>query len=633
MKTNRLKADRLLRSILGLALGAMVTGAAGVAWAQSAADAARADPEAPSGYDPKPTVFADRMLVVTANPLATEAALAILRDGGSAVDAGIAAQMVLNVVEPQSSGVGGGAFALHWRASTGKLTSWEGRETAPLGADGDYFRVPDPAAANDGGDQEPRVIDGVPVAAEAMDGDVPTRLMRWPEAVASGRSIGAPGLVRMLEVMHERFGEKDWDDLFAPAISLAETGFPISPRLHSSIAGMAKRLAARPETAALFLAPDGSARPVGEIMTNAALAESLDEIADDGAEALHEGDIAEAIVAAVQAEPVPGALTLDDLEAYQAMERSPVCARYRARYEVCGMGPPSSGGVAVGQILGMLGHVDMKRFPLDTPYGAHLFLEASRLAYADRARYLADADFVPVPAEGLLDPTYLMVRAQLMNAERASIGRAKAGAPPWKEARLFAPDLTDTRPGTTHISIVDAQGDVFVMTSSIETAFGSGRMAGGFLLNNQLTDFSFAAEKKGVPIANAVEPRKRPRSSMAPTIVFDIRNGERRPILALGSPGGSRIIEYVAETIIGVLDHGLLPGDAVAQPHISHRNRMAVAVERRQDADALAKGLSRFGHRVERKDMTSGTHVIGIAVDGALSGGADPRREGLAAGE
>lgn len=583
----------------------------------SAAQDHRADPEAPSGFDPKPTVFADDWMIVAANPLAAEAGAAVLRDGGSALDAGIAAQMALNVVEPQSSGVGGGAFALYWRASTGKLTAWDGRETAPLNATPDYFYLPDP---------DPTVEPG-------QDGAPALRKMSWPEAVASGRSIGAPGVVRLLEAMHERFGVKDWEDLFQPAIRLAAEGFPISPRLHASIASAAERLAARPETAQLFLTQAGAARPVGETMVNPALAESLEDIADDGSDAFYEDDIAEAIVAAVAAEPVPGALTLEDLEKYRAVERQPVCMIYREIFEVCGMGAPSSGAVGVGQILGLLSHFPIEDLGVHNPATAHLFLEASRLAFADRAQYLADPDYVSVPQAGLLDPTYLLLRAQAIRPSRAYFGKARAGNPPWKEATLYAPDLHPTMPGTTHISVVDSQGDVFVMTSSIETAFGSGRMAGGFLLNNQLTDFSFEPSRDGLPIANAVGPRKRPRSSMAPTIVFDISNGQRRPILALGSPGGSRIIEYVAGAILNAIEHKMLMGDVAALPHVSHRNRTEVQVERRQDADALAEALGRFGHLVQRVDMTSGLHIISIGVDGSLSGGADPRREGVAIGE
>lgn len=562
----------------------------------------QADPEAASGFAPKPLVRAERYMIVAANPLAAEAGAAMLAMGGSAVDAAIAAQMVLNLVEPQSSGVGGGAFAIHWDAAEARLSSWDGRETAPAAATPELFF---------GADSEP--------------------LDFW-DAVNSGRSIGAPGVARLVAAMHEAHGALPWPRLFEPAIRLADEGFAVSPRLAALIDESAERLRADPAAAELFFDAGGAPLTEGATLRNPDFAATLRLIAEGGADAFYTGAIAEQIVAAVGRKPRPGALSLDDLAAYRAIQREPVCMLYRARFRVCGMGPPSSGAVGVGQILGLLDH-----FPPAAERGAqaaHLFLEASKLAYADRAAYLADADVVSVPVAGLLDPTYLTLRAQLIDRLNASVGAAEEGNPPWREGRLdYAPDTAPGAPGTTHLTVIDARGDMISMTSSIETAFGSGRMAAGFLLNNQLTDFAFRPEVDGKPVANAVAPGKRPRSSMAPTIVFDMAGGEARLMMGLGSPGGSRIIEYVALALLAQLDGGLDPAAAAALPHLSQRNRDSAQVETRADADALAVELKAYGHAVDRGDMTSGLHIIAVRPDGAILGGADPRREGMAVGE
>lgn len=560
----------------------------------------QADPEAESGFRPKPEIRAERFMIVAAHPLAAEAGAEILREGGSAVDAAIAAQLVLNVVEPQSSGIGGGAFALHWDAAEGALTSWDGRETAPASARPDMFLGPD-------GEPKP-----------------------FLEAVASGSSVGVPGLVRMMGEMHARHGALPWARLFEPAIDLAENGFTVSPRLSVMLGLFGDRL--QGDAAETFAGPLGVPLLPGMTLKQPALAKTLRAIAEGGPDAFYAGPVAEAIIASVAAGDDGAVMTEADLAAYPAKERPALCLLYRARFEICGMGPPSSGATTIGQILGLLDHFPLPALGPTDPRARHLFAEASRLAYADRAAYLADPDFVSVPAKGLLDPGYLTLRAQSIDPDNAAAPYAKAGNPPWREGRLdYAPSPHEGRPGTTHLSVVDAAGDALAMTSSIETAFGSGRMAAGFLLNNQLTDFSFRPEIDGKPVANAVAPGKRPRSSMAPTLIFGTDRSEG-PILVLGSPGGSRIIEYVASTAIAVLDWQMGPAEAAALPHVSQRNGDQTQVEDGAAGDRIAEALTLMGHSVKRGAMTSGLHLIQRR-DGALIGGADPRREGAASGE
>lgn len=568
-----------------------------------AAAQSRAAPEAATGYAAKPVATAERWMIVAAHPLAAEAGAGVLRAGGAAVDAAIAAQLALNVVEPQSSGLGGGGFALHWSAADRSLTSWDGRETAPFGAGPDLFLGPD----------------GAPIG--------------WLQAVESGRSVGAPGLLRMLEALHADHGALPWAALAAPAIRLAEEGFPVSPRLAASTARFEDRLK-RSQAADVFFGAGGAPLAAGALFRQPRLGATLREIAEKGADIFYEGRIAEDIAQAVAAEPAPGALNRADLAAYQPVRRPPVCLVYRQRFEVCGMGPPSSGGVTVAQMLGLLDHAPIPAMAPESPTAWRLFAEASRLAYADRDAYLADPDQVSVPTAGLLTPAYLTLRAQALGRTDPAAGPADPGMPPWREGALNrAPDESAERPGTTHLTVVDARGNIVSLTSSIETAFGSGRMAAGFLLNNQLTDFSFAPERGGRPIANAPGPGKRPRSSMAPVIVFDISGGDRRPVLALGSPGGSRIIEYVAAALIRRLDWGLPVDQAAAGVHVSQRNRGAVVVEDAPAGDPIAEALAAAGHSVERRALTSGLHLIAIGESGALTGGADPRREGIAIGE
>ena len=554
--------------------------------AQPEATFDRAEPAAPA--------TAATMTAVTAHPLATEAAWTMLAAGGSATDAAVAAQAMLTLVEPQSSGLGGGAFVLHWDAARRALTSWDGRETAPAAATPEMFLGPD----------------GAPLP--------------FRDAVASGRSVGVPGVPRLLERLHAAHGRLPWAELFAPAVAAAEDGFEVSLRLSGSIGYAALQgFGAQPEARDLYFGALGLPLLPGARLTNPALAETLRRLAAEGADALMTPPFADAIAAAAAAEPRPGTLSAADLAAYEAKPRPPVCVAYRV-WEVCGMGPPSSGGIAVGQILGLLERFDLAAMG-DTAEAWHLILEASRLAFADRALYLADSDHVRVPAEGLLDPAYLAARSAVIDPARAA-ATVEAGTPPWDEGALRAPDAQPDRPGTTHFTIVDAAGNVVSMTSSVETVFGSGRIAGGFILNNQLTDFSFRPEIDGRPVANRVEPGKRPRSSMSPTIVF--RDGA--PVLALGSPGGSRIIGYVAGTLVRMLDWGMDPQAAVAAGHVGSTGG-AATLEAGTAAVALGPALQALGHEVRIADMNSGLHVILISPEG-LTAGIDPRREGTARG-
>jgi gamma-glutamyltranspeptidase/glutathione hydrolase len=572
-----------------------VCGFAAMASAQQAADAlAPEGPGARAKADGRP-VLAQDWMVVAAHPLASQAGADVLAAGGTAADAMVAVQAVLGLVEPQSSGLGGGAFLVWYDAATGALTTLDGRETAPLAA-------------------TPRLFQ-----------DAAGEPLKFFDAVVGGRSVGTPGTPALMAEAHRRWGRSDWAGLLDPAIRLAEDGFTVSPRLAALVAGDAERLAVHPETAAYFL-PSGVPLGEGNTLRNSAYAATLRILAEQGADGFYTGELAESIVAAVQgAASNPGVLEMVDLAIYRVKGRAPVCAPYRV-WRVCGMGPPSSGALAVGQILGMLQGHDLNALGPDNPESWRLIGDASRLAFADRGRYVADTDFVPVPVQGMLDPSYLQGRAILLAGDDA-LPEVTPGTPEFDHTLLWADGDTLEQPSTTHISIVDRFGNVLSMTSTIENAFGSRVMAGGFLLNNELTDFSFRSHEDGVPIANRVEPGKRPRSSMAPTIV--LRDGA--PVLAIGSPGGSSIIGYVTQALIAHLDWGMDVQQAVSMGHALNRFG-TYDLEEGTEAEALAAPLQAMGYEVKIGAQTSGLHAIAITAD-SLQGGADPRREGVALGE
>ncbi|MCP1417124.1 gamma-glutamyltranspeptidase/glutathione hydrolase [Pseudomonas laurylsulfativorans] len=572
-------------------------------------------PESASGFrsDLK-TQHAEKYMAAAANPLAAEAGREMLRRGGSAIDAAIAMQAVLTLVEPQSSGIGGGALIVLWDGKA--VRTYDGRETAPAGATEKLFLQ----------------ADGQP--------------MGFNQAQIGGRSVGTPGVLRALELAHQKHGRLPWAQLFEPAIQLAEQGFAISPRLHQLIAADSS-MPRSPEMMAYFRNADGSPKAVGTNLKNPPLAAVFKRIAREGAVALYKGPVAEEIAARVQKHANPGSLSVSDLAHYQAKERAPLCTDYK-RWQVCGMPPPSSGGIAVAQILGTLQALEArdKRLalaplkPVKTtapagiepdPLAVHLISEAERLAYADRAQYLADADFVPVPVKGLVDPAYLASRAALIG-ER-SMGTAKPGTPPGIQV-AYAPDRSPLRISTSQVVAVDDAGGAVSMTTTIESAFGSHIMVQGFMLNNEMTDFSFIPEENGQKVANRVEPGKRPRSSMAPTLIFDRQSGEF--LATVGSPGGSQIIEYVAKSAIGLLDWNLDAQAAINLPNFGSRNG-PTELERGQFSPMLIQALKDKGHSVSEIDMTSGTQAIVRVKDAqgkaSLAGGADPRREGQALGD
>ncbi|ROU03899.1 gamma-glutamyltransferase [Histidinibacterium lentulum] len=538
-------------------------------------------------------VTSDTWMVAAANPLAVEAGAEVLRNGGTAADAMVAVQTVLGLVEPQSSGLGGGAFLVWYDAASGEITTLDGRETAPLAATPRYFQ-----------DETGEPLDF------------------W-EAVVGGRSVGTPGTPALMEAAHDRWGTQDWASLFERAITLAEDGFTVSPRLATLVADEPEDRLPRFEATAAYFYPDGSPIEAGDTLTNQDYADVLRAIAQRGSGAFYDGPIAEAIVEVVQANG--GLLAMPDFATYEVVERAPVCVDYRET-RVCGMGPPSSGALTVGQILGMLDAFDLAGMGPDSPEAWTLIGDASRLAFADRGRYMADSDFVPMPTEGLVDAAYLDLRAELLDPSR-SLEEVAPGEPQWDHAMLWGDDASLELPSTSHISIVDAEGNALSMTTTIENGFGSRLFVRGFLLNNELTDFSFTTHDNGWPIANRVEPGKRPRSSMAPTIVMQ----DDQPLLVIGSPGGSRIIGYVVQGIINYVDWGMDPQQAVSAPHLVNRFG-TFDIEAGTAALELDGPLQEAGFETSIQDLTSGLHVIALE-NGMLVGGADPRREGIALGD
>jgi gamma-glutamyltranspeptidase/glutathione hydrolase len=559
-------------------------------------------PEAASGIGVQATGSAPHYLAVTANDHATRAATAMLARGGSAIDAAIAAQLVLGLVEPQSSGIGGGAFLLYWDAGNDSLHAFDGRETAPLAVDDSYFLQPN----------------GQPEA--------------FLDAVIGGHSVGTPGVVRLFALTHRRFGKLPWASLFEPAIALAEKGFAISPRL-ATLVRDTPRLAVNPAIGAYFFNPDGSPKTEGTLLRNPAYAATLRQLAKGGDRAFYEGALARAIVDTVRNNPNrAGRLALADLKRYRALERDPLCGSFRA-YTVCGMPPPSSGGTTVLAILGMLEQFPAEQLQPGSIDFLHLFGDASRLAFADRDTYVADPYFVPVPTRGLIAPDYLATRAGLLDPARAlpAVGPGQPAWPARAAAIPYRQAASPERISTSHLSIVDADGDALAMTTSIEGAFGSRLMVGGFLLNNQLTDFSFVAKGVGGRlVANRIEPGKRPRSSMAPTLVF--RDG--KPVLLTGSPGGARIINYVARNLLYTLNSGMAIDTAIASPHIVNVGQM-LELERGRFDEPTKAALRARGHQPVEIDQTSGLNSIAIERDSSgavLRGASDPRREGTVRG-
>ncbi len=533
-------------------------------------------------------------MVATANPHATEAAAEILRQGGSAVDAMVAAQAVLGLVEPQSSGLGGGAFLLHWSADDKKVTSWDGRETAPKAAGPGLFLG----------------TDGKP--------------LDFRQASIGGRPVGVPGAVALLWETHRRYGKLPWQSLFVPAIRLAEEGFIVSARLHAAIADSPELAQDAMARELYFSGAAGAAPepvPAGHTLRNPAYAATLRAIARDGTQGFYEGEVALAILTAVNGHASnPGEMTASDLSSYRAVEREPVCRPYR-QHRVCGMPPPSSGGLTTLMILGMLKPYHMEGLRPGSPTALHLIAAASRLAFADRDLYMADPDFVAVPVSGLLDEHYLKARARLIDPGR-DLGPAEAGAPP-AETLPRAAALPQPESGTSHLAVLDRWGNAVSLTTSVEQSFGAHIMAAGFVLNNQLTDFSFLPEREGRPVANRVEGGKRPRSSMSPTLVFT-PPGEL--LAVVGSPGGSRIIGYVTQTIIGLIDWDLDMQAAIDAPHVINRNG-PTEIEKGSPLEALQDRLKSMGHEVKVQTLNSGLHGIRVK-EGHLDGGADRRREG-----
>ena len=551
------------------------------------------EPEATTSINTKQEVMGERYMVAAANPLAAQAGERILAQGGSAIDAAIAVQLVLTLVEPQSSGIGGGAFILHFDSKNKKLTTFDGRETAPSKATASLFL------------------------------DDTGKPVRWIDAVVGGRSVGVPGVLDALAKAHQQYGTLPWDVLFKDAISLAENGFKVSPRLHHLLARRINPGVEKMPAAKAYFFPDGKPLAIGTLKKNPELAQLYRNIAEQGVSAFYQGDNAKKIAQAVQNSPIaPGLLSEQDINNYSAKERAPVCSDYH-QYEVCSMAPPSSGGVSVLQTLKLLEGKNISQYASDDVKALHYFTQASRLAFADRNHYMADPDFQPVPTRALLNEDYLAERAKLITEKDQHMSAGTLAT-----LKAYAKDDAFELPNTSHISIVDAKGNAVSITTSIEMAFGSTVMVNGYLLNNQLTDFSLSPTRNGKEVMNRVEANKRPRSSMSPVIVFN-DDGSLR--LVVGSPGGSRIIDYVAQAVMGVLDWQLTAQEAINLPRITNRNDVTTLEAGTNFVEKKA-ALEARGHTVRISDLNSGIHAVEVR-NGKLYGSADPRREGVALGQ
>ncbi len=553
-------------------------------------------PEQSTGTEHKSLVTSKHWMVNAANPHASEVGAQIMREGGNAIDAMVSMQLMLGLVEPQSSGIGGGAFMVYWDAKKQKLTSFDGRETAPLDAKPSLFL------------------------------DEKGEPLKFYDAVVGGRSVGTPGVVKLLWETHQRYGKLPWEKLIEPIAKVAENGFKISPRLAQLIAGDQEKLSRYPDTRRYFFNADGSPKTEGTLLKNPEYAATLKAIAKGGADAFYQGKIAQDIVEHVQtAKGNPGVLSQKDFDTYQVKQREPVCTGYES-YDICGMGPPTSGGMTVGQIVAMTQYFDLPKWGPNDARSWQVIADASRLAFADRDQYIADEDYVPVPKEGLLNRDYLKQRAELIQPGKA-LTKVEPGKPEWQQAQVRSPDESIELPCTSHFNIIDRDGNVVSMTTSVENVFGSRLMVHGFILNNELTDFSFRTQVDGKPVANRVEPGKRPRSSMSPMIILH----DKKPYMAIGSPGGSRIIGYVAESLIAHLAWGMDIQQAVSLPHILNLFGQ-MEIEKGTSAEKWVPQFEAQGYEVKVQDLNSGLHAIRVT-DHGLEGAADPRREGISIGE
>ncbi|MCL9774875.1 gamma-glutamyltransferase [Vibrio sp. S4B1] len=561
-----------------------------------------ASQQATDAFAPEPTTHVENKSIVTAtdwmvtaaNPTASQAGADVLARGGNAIDAMVAIQLTLGLVEPQSSGIGGGSFLVYWDAKGNKLTTYDGRETAPLKATSNLFI----------GD------DGKP--------------MKFYDAVVGGRSVGTPGTVKLLWDTHQKYGKLSWASLIQPTVELAKNGFPVSARLASLIERDKEFLSRHSDTRQYLLDSNGNAKTQGTILKNPEYANTLSLIADKGADGFYQGAVAQSIIDAVSnAKGNPGLLSQQDLTNYSVVERAPICAPYK-QYDICGMGPPSSGALTIGQILMTIEEFDLAKTGANNPVSWQILADASRLAFADRGMYMADSDFYDVPSDGLLNKEYIATRSGLITPNKA-LQTAPFGTPN-PELANGSQDQSIELPSTTHFNVIDSEGNVVSMTSSVENVFGSRVMASGFLLNNELTDFSFLGEKDGKPIANRIEPGKRPRSSMSPTIMMRAD----KPYMAIGSPGGSRIIGYVAQSIVAHVDWGMDIQQAINQPKMINRFG-EMDLESGTPLTQFSQPFEKMGYKVNTRDLNSGLHAIRVTENG-LEGAADPRREGIAIG-